>query len=214
VPSNRISVFRQVARQDENRRWEHDNAPGGASRRAQREERRNHRRHGRPSISALRRAELIRLFEARFGQVLPNDDSGEEDAQLFADHCGVDGEHIWQAFCRSYAPWLTAGEISKIFKQRRMVEWTADDLGCQLGLRDEERTALKICTIGAIDCGNRARKKRRKIKNREREAARRTAAGATPHSRSLSRLKPWVSEGISRTEWYDRKKENRRREAA
>lgn len=214
MPDNRINVFRQVARQDENRRWEHDNAPGSASRRAQREERRNHRRGGPPSISTLRRAELVRLFESRFGKVLPDDDSGSEDVCLFADHCGMNREHILQAFCRSYAPWLTAGEISEILAQRRVASWAADDLGRKLGLRDAERTTLKIRTIGAIDCGKVARKKRRKVKKREREAARRAAAGATPHKRSVSRLKPWDSEGISRTEWYARKQENRRGEAA
>src|SRR5947199_1030415 len=98
---------------------------------------------------------------------------------------------------------MAAEEIDGVFIQRRP-HWTADDLAIALHLTDAERTALSIHTIGAVDYSKAARTKRRKRKNRDQERQRRAAAGAKPHSQSLSALEPWKLENppISRTKWY------------
>jgi hypothetical protein len=103
----------------------------------------------------LRRRELKRLFARRWGLVLPDDDSGRDDVQLFADHCGGYGFNLLQQFCRMFAPWLSADDMVEVFRIRRVVKWTADALGEKLRLTDEERTTLKIRTIGAFDARSR-----------------------------------------------------------
>ena len=55
----------------DNRRWERDNQPGAASRRAmqldrQTRHREQYRPRGKPNVAVLRRAELIRIYESRF----------------------------------------------------------------------------------------------------------------------------------------------------
>src|SRR5262249_36626913 len=45
----------------------------------------------------------------------------------------------------------------------------------------------------------------RKRKKRRREAVRRRANGARPHSESLSATKPWEALGMSRRTWYRRR---------
>jgi len=107
----------RILRRD-NRRFERDNQPGAASRRAMREDRRIRHRGGhngqprtKPNIAAFRRAELIRIYESRWGPELPDDDSGLDDVRLFADHCGESDFDILKRFCAKHAPWMTAEEI-------------------------------------------------------------------------------------------------------
>jgi len=189
-----------------NRRWERDNAPGAASRRAMREDRQTRRGRssqssGKPNIAAFRRAELIRIYESRWRAVLPDDDSGRDDVQLYADHC--DNFDVLKAFCAKHAPWMSAEEIDGVFILRRKQ--------FALHLTDAERTRLGIRTIGAIDYTKAARTKRRKRMRREQEAARRHAAGAKPRSQSLMATRPWDHETppISRSKWYGRRKAKR-----
>ena len=200
----------RILRRD-NRRFERDNQPGAASRRAMREDRRIRHRGGhngqprtKPNIAAFRRAELIRIYESRWGPELPDDDSGLDDVRLFADHCGESDFDILKRFCAKHAPWMTAEEIVGAFIQRRRQGWSADNLAIALRLTDAERTALGIHTIGAVDYAKAARTKRRTRNNRDQERQRRAAAGAKPHSQSLSALEPWKLENppISRAKWY------------
>jgi hypothetical protein len=65
-----------------------------------------------------------------------------------------------------------------------------------IGLTDEVRKLLKITTIGAIDCNEAQRAKRRKPAKRLKMAARRKIAGRQP---SVSSMRPWEARGISRT---------------
>ena len=199
----------RILRRD-NRHFERDNQPGAASRRAMREDRRTRRRghnsqaRAKPNIAAFRRAELIHIYESRWGPELPDDDSGFDDVQLFADHCGEFDFDILKAFCAKHASWMTAEEIAAVFIQRRRQGWSADDLAVALHLRDAERTALGIKTIGAVDYTKAARTKRRKRNNRDQERQRRATAGAKPHSQSVSALETWKLENppMSRTKWY------------
>jgi hypothetical protein len=194
--------------------WERDNAPGAASRRAMREDRQTResreqaRPNPKPSIAMLRRKELVRICEARWGLVLPDDDAGLSDVQLFADHCSASDLNILKAFCENRAPWMTAEEISGVFAQRRTQPWSSDDLAVVLHLTDADRTALGVRTIGAVDCGKATRTKRRKRLKRDLERQRRQAAGAKPHSQSLSATKPWEHENppISKRTWERRRR--------
>ena len=141
--------------------------------------------------------------------MLPDDDSGRDDVQLYADH--YDNFDVLKAFCAKHAPWMSAEEIDGVFILRRKQGWKAEDLAFALHLTDAERTRLGIRTIDAIDYTKAARTKRRKRMRREQEAARRHAAGAKPRSQSLMATRPWDHETppISRSKWYGRRKAER-----
>jgi hypothetical protein len=130
--------------------------------------REQHRPRGKPNVAVLRRAELIRIYESRYGPVLPDDDSGLDDVQLYADHCGETDFEILRKFCTKRAPWMTAEEIAGVFVQRRRGPWSADDLAADLHLMDADRTRLGIRTIGAVDYSKAARTKRNKRTRRDR----------------------------------------------
>jgi hypothetical protein len=85
----------------------------------------------------------------------------------------------------------------------------ADSLAKMLRLKDAERTACGIRTIGAIDLLKAERTKRRKARHRARQKARRVAKGATPREQALTRTRPWEGLGISRRTWERRGKPKR-----
>lgn len=164
-------------------------------------------------IVALRIADLSTLFRSRYGAVLPDDDAGRDDIKLAVDHLAALA-HPARAITRwleSWAPWMTLGEQRQVIadgigKQRN---WKADALAWPLRLTKEERTMLGITTIGAIDHGKAARRKRRKDRDRERKQAKRRAAGALPRDEyeagSTEKRRPWEAEGVSRRTWYRRR---------
>jgi hypothetical protein len=90
----------------------------------------------------------------------------------------------------------------------------ADALAALLNLTDSERNYLRITTIGASDITRAERFRRRKQKKRERDrqraAMRRREQGMVPRSvyleSSLSALRPWETEGITRRTWERRRK--------
>src|SRR4029450_2256237 len=90
----------------------------------------------------------------------------------------------------------------------------ADALSALLTLTDSERNYLRITTIGASDITRAERFQRRKQKKRERDrhraAMHRREQGMVPRSvyleSSLSALRPWETEGITRRTWERRRK--------
>ena len=74
-------------------------------------------------------------------------------------------------------------------------------VGYLIELTAEERSALKITRIDAID--ETAAQRKRRLE-RERKAAARAAAGAVPRSQSKNVLAPWKVLGISRSTYYAR----------
>jgi len=111
---------------------------------------------------------------------------------------------------------LTSAEAEEIISasKRGRPLYKADDLGEYLRLTDRERTAWGIRTIGGHDVSKRQRALRCKQKAKERQARFRQQRGATPHARSLSRTKPWETEGISRRTWERHRKQEQEQEAA
>lgn len=163
-------------------------------------------------IVALRVADFSTLFRSRYGIMLPDDDSGRDDIRLVVDHL-ASLAHPARAITKwleTWAPWMTLAEhretiAAGIANQRN---WKADALAWRLGLTYQERSMLGITTIGAIDMSRAQREKRRKEKDRARQAAKRRAAGVVPRERyeraSVEKSKPWLAEGISRRTWYRR----------
>lgn len=119
-------------------------------------------------IAALRLNDLNRLFRARYGVTLPNDDAGRDDMMIAVNHLTslkhpLERIDLWLEL---WCPWITLKERNAIAGDAMIHphHWTADQLAWRLHLTDADRTALAITTIGAIDCSKRVRTIRRKAR--------------------------------------------------
>jgi len=85
----------------------------------------------------------------------------------------------------------------------------ADALGMWLGVTYRQRSALKLKTIGCCDVKKRTRLELRKRKDRLYQARKRREHGARPQAESLSKTRPWEAAGLSRSTWYEHRKQRR-----
>lgn len=172
------------------------------------------KRNGAPfSIAKRRITELTRLYADRYGPTLPDDDAGLDDARIIVRHMLHAGDpHRAHRWLIEHTPWMPAPEREMVIRNAgsRAKLPKADTLARRLGLTFADRQRLNITTIGAIDADAEARKWLRRERDRQRKAARRRARGARPRheyeGNSVSRLKPWLTLGISRATWYRRTK--------
>lgn len=166
-------------------------------------------------LVGLRLNDLATLFRSRYGRAeLPDDDSGREDLEIALNHLACLAHprgHITK-WIEIWAPWLTMAEYAEIVPPilANPQRWKADALAWRLRLTKEQRTMLGITTIGAIDENKAARTKRRRAADRQRKENARRSKGIKPRgtyeSQSISKAKPWLAEGISRAQWYRRRK--------
>ena len=151
---------------------------------------------GRFSMAGLRCAELERLFAARYGHELPDDDAGRADVVIMLHHlarCAGDPRQRSTAWCAAHAPWLAAAaELEAMLddvieKPRR---WRADILAERLGLTAAERRRLRITSIGAIDQSKAERladrKQRKRLASRERRRAQTARCNPVDHQPALA----------------------------
>jgi hypothetical protein len=169
------------------------------------------KRPPRSIIPRLRRKELQRLFLFRWGPILPDDDAGRDDATVMAHTLAQlpgDASHHIERFLEVSAPWMTREDVDAVLATVlvKPLRFRADTLGARLGLREVERSRLRIRTIGAIDLTKAERIARRRDRKRVRRIHRRRAQGMRPRavyeSASVSRKKPWEALGMSRRSWY------------
>jgi hypothetical protein len=169
------------------------------------------------SMMALRIAELRRLFTARYGLTLPDDAAGREDVRIMAHHLArtADARRRITAYLELAAPWLPPNDVVALITAvlANPLRWRADTLAKRLNLTNAERRRLNIRTIGAVDRMKTQRAADSKQRKRLAEQARRRARGVQPRKNyratSLSRTKPWVTLGISRTTWYRSRRDRR-----
>lgn len=178
---------------------------------------RRYRRKGKTSASfaSLRVRDLNRLFHARYGHELPDDDAGKDDVLLMAHHLASltgDPRHRITGWIREHASWLSVKDheailTAAIIKPQR---WKADKLAWRLRLTEQDRATLGITTIGAVDFSKAQRTKRRKEQARIRKAEQRREQGKLTRAEYLERAKQhemqWKAAGISRRTWYRRKR--------
>lgn len=165
--------------------------------------------------AALRISELTRLFDDKWGRMfLPESDAGFQAARVMAHHLGrlKDGPRRISAWFEACARWLDMGERERIITEVEEcpLRWTADKLAWKFQVTDEQRTRLKLTTIGSIDVPKAERIKRRRQRKRERMTERRRSEGAMPRREYLKSVKkpmPWLAEGVSRATWYRRHRE-------
>ena len=173
------------------------------------------------SMSALRLADLRRVYAARYGRTLPDDDAGRDDVLILVHHLywagpaeGA-GKRI-RAGCEIAAPWMTSPEVAELHAKvvNRPLRYKADTLAKKLNLTEAERQRLHIRTIGAVDMTKAERLEARKLRDRQTKRAKRRAQGARSRTeyeaKSISRTKPWEAEGISRKTWYKRRRQKAR----
>ena len=98
---------------------------------------------------------------------------------------------------------ITTLEQADAMRQHR----TADKLAKILGVTFPQRKALGISTIGSVDVNRRARALLRKRNDRRNKERNRRARGVRPLAECLSRTKPWEVEGMSRAQWYRKRRE-------
>ncbi len=82
-----------------------------------------------------------------------------------------------------------------------------DKIGELLGITEIVRREAQAWTVGVLGGSRKARAEARKEQHRLHDELKRREAGARPQSQSLSRIKPWEAEGISRRTWYRRRAE-------
>ena len=162
-------------------------------------------------MASLRVRDLNRLFQARYGLTLPDDDAGRDDAAVMAHHLvglpGNPAERITH-WLELKAPWFMIGETKALIAETitHPMRWRADKLAWRMRLTAADRKALRITTIGAIDASKGQRSAQRRDRKRKAEEARRRAKGAKPRTEyeasAISRQKPWEAAGMSRATWY------------
>lgn len=161
-------------------------------------------------LVGLRLRDLARLFRHRYGTQLPDDDAGRDDMLVAVHHLVRLRGHSGQAerWLEIWAPWLPEveciGIIAEVTAEPEV--WTADELAARLRLTMEERTMLGITTIGAVDQTKAERREARREKDRLRKERIRRAKGSPTRAEYLAESResqqPWVSAGISRSNWY------------
>lgn len=164
-------------------------------------------------LVGLRLNDLAKIFRARYGNVLPNDDAGRDDLMVAVHHlaCLAHPRGHIAKWLDLWAPWLTLAEHKVIIGEAlaNPQKWKADALAWRMRLTKEDRRMLGVTTIGAIDENKAARTKRRRQLDRQRKENARRAKGIRPRKvyegQSITTAKPWIAEGISRASWYRRK---------
>lgn len=167
------------------------------------------------TMAAARISELTRLFDDLFGPMrLPNSDDGYQAARVMVHHIGrlKHAERRMSDWLGTCAGFLSMAERERLISEvdECPLKWTADKLAWKFKVTLEQRTRLKLTTIGAIDLPKVERIKRRARAKRDRMAANRQAQGAmtrAEYRKAVKSAKPWEAEGLSRASWYRRKRE-------
>lgn len=149
----------------------------------------------------------------RWGDQLPDDDAGRDDALIVLNHMvnqATDPRGRMAQWLATRCPWMSAREARSMIARvvANPKRWRADTLAVKLNLNAADRTRLQITTIGAVDLLKEQRAARRRQRDRDRKRRNRRKAGARQRAdyeaTSTSRQRPWAALGISRRTWYRR----------
>ncbi|WP_407194388.1 hypothetical protein [Bradyrhizobium sp. STM 3566] len=168
------------------------------------------------NYAPVRVAEIDRLLVSRYGQHLPNDDAGRDDALVMVHHLAQisgDAPARISRWLAKRAPWMPPDEIEALMTRvfGKPIRWRAPTLGKRMQLTYAERCRLRITTIAAIDISQAEVEARRAESKRLAKEAKRRKAGVKPRATyeaaSIGRGEPWIAEGMSRATWYRRQKQ-------
>lgn len=133
------------------------------------------------SMAAIRISELMRWMAdvAGDGCELEPSDRSADIARLFVHHFVVlaDGNRRAADWMDTHCPWIARRDREAMITEANHcpLKWSADKLGWKIRLTDEQRTRLKIRTIGAMGISKEQRVIRRKAEHRARQARLRAA---------------------------------------
>lgn len=177
------------------------------------------KRHDKPfSLENLRMREIEDVIRHRHGNGIP-DPSGTDDVDLCHAYLRVvaltPASQNVSSWALVWAPWadpVTLALMDQAAADReRMLP--SDAVARMLYVTMAERSALGLKTIGACDVSkaerNDAARERKKERDRNRQELNRRDAGmmdrASYEATSLTALKPWIADGISRRTWERRR---------
>lgn len=176
-----------------------------------------YRTDSKPYRPLMRRIEIEKLIRARHGAMVPDPEDTDDRATCLAyaraAALSLSGQdmHAWAA---RWMPWADRDEIQPFIaeaaKRRHMM--SADGVAGMLMVTYAERSQVGLNTIGACDISKDQRLAFTKAKKRERDRLRQEQIRSNRKAKdrksyeaeSLSSLKPWDAEGISRPTWYRR----------
>lgn len=168
-------------------------------------------------IRSLRLGDLQKILRSRYGHTLPDDDAGREDLfeLLLPISLGPEGGRRMKNAIEVWAPWMNALDAGQLIGQINRTpihsrKPKSRELGERLRVSYQERESLKLKTIKAFDMTDAQMREQRRAKDRARKRRLRQRRPRTNYlvDNSLSRKKPWKTEGISRATWFRRKKLN------
>jgi hypothetical protein len=174
------------------------------------------RRKGPPMLgppASVRVAEIDRALTDRWGEILPHDDAGADDAFVMCHHLARRaGDPVirMRGWLDRRAPWMPLADRQTLIERvlARPLRWKADTLAKRLGLTAATRTRLQIKTIGAIDQTLEERAETRRLRKLQDKQHQRQASGSLPRpqfeAQSIQQRQPWQALGISRRTWYRR----------
>lgn len=172
---------------------------------------------GRPvPFATFRCVELEKLFQDRYGEQLPDDDAGRDDAEIMLHHLArrtLKPDQInWlmNDWLDRRAPWLADSERDELIARVIVnpLRFTADKLGTRLRLTAACRRRLGITTIGDTETTAEQRQQARAERKVSQKRYKRRAAGSKTRAEylatALTAQKPWVALGISRATYFRR----------
>jgi hypothetical protein len=156
---------------------------------------------------------LDKLFSLRYGNGLgdrhwqfPDDDAGLADLKILLHHLKLPA--LPRTIAR-YAPWADSEAIIQEIEACPK-RYTAKTLGRLLNLSGYEWRQYGIRTITPVDMTEEEMKDFIRVRREGQRLKRRRSKGVKPRQEyegmSLSKIKPWVAEGISRRTWERRRK--------
>jgi hypothetical protein len=130
--------------------------------------------------ASVRVAEIDRVLIDRWGEILPHDDAGADDAFVMCHHLARRAGNPtvrMQDWLNRRAPWMPPDDRQALIERvlARPLRWKADTLAKRLGLTAVNRMRLKIKTIGAIDQTSAERAEIRRLAKIEYKRKRRAA---------------------------------------
>jgi hypothetical protein len=164
-------------------------------------------------IAGCRRKAIENLVRYRYGE-LPDTDDRDLYLRFWAWHNLHSEKQAEDLFAlgRRLGVELAAAEVAAVvsYCNRKPRKFSATTLGKRLHLTEAERAFLLITTIVPCDLKPAERKRVRATKRQQRRTQRRRAKNIKPRAQylaeSLSRTRPWLAEGVSRSTWERRRK--------
>ena len=167
-------------------------------------------------IRRVRLGHLKRLLRQRYGFELPDDDAGREDLELVL--C-LTGDKNLMNTVEVWAPWMQTIEADRLVARIKNMpphvrQLPPKTLGQCVRLTNVERERSSPWQIRPCDISDEEFVEQRKAKDRARKRRKRGSVPLEVYRarRSVNKEKPWIMQGISRAQWYRRRRRKEMRQ--